>query len=75
MSDLSTTSCCGNNKSDSGMNPMLMILMLLFLCGGDGGLFGCGDNNNSCGCGGGNGLDGMLPILLLLFLGGGSCFC
>jgi hypothetical protein len=74
MSDLSTTSCCGNNnKCDNGMNPILMIVLLLCLCGGDNGLFGFG-GNSSCGCGGG--LDGILPIILLLCLcGGGSLFC
>lgn len=68
MSDLSTTSCCGNNKSDNGMNPMFLILILLFLCGGDNGILGCGNGSSSCGCS--SGLDSMLPILLLLLCGG-----
>ena len=69
MSDITATSCGNNCKSDNGFNPMMLIL-LLFLCGGDNGLSGGCGGNNSCGCN--NGLDGMLPILLLLFLGGGS---
>jgi len=47
-----------------------MILLLLFACGGGNFLGGCGDND-SCGCGGG--MNGILPIILLLSLCGGSC--
>lgn len=69
MSDITATSFGNNCKSDNGFSPMMLIL-LLFLCGGDGGLFGgCGGNNS---CGSNNGLDGILPILLLLLLCGGS---
>lgn len=68
MSDISTTSYCSDNKNDCGMNPM-MILVLLLLCGGDSGGFLGGCNGNSS-CGSNNGLDGMLPILLLLMCGG-----
>ncbi|MDD3174320.1 MAG: chorion class high-cysteine HCB protein 13 [Herbinix sp.] len=72
MSDLSCTSCCGSNKSDNGISPIFMILILLFLTGGDNGIFGSCNGNNTCGCNGG--LDGILPIILLLFCGGGSIF-
>ena len=75
MSDLSTASCGGDNRNDNGFSPILIIL-LLCVCGGDGGLFGgCSKGNNDCGCGGG-GLGGILPILLILCLcgGGGSFF-
>lgn len=70
MSDLSAASYYNDNKKDNGISPMLLIL-LLCLCGGDnGGLFGgsC-DKNGSCG--GSCGLDGILPIILLLSLMGG----
>lgn len=70
MSDLSTTSCCGNSKSDTGMNSMFMILMLLLLCGGENGISGFGNGNSNCGC---SGLDGILPIILLLSSCGGAC--
>lgn len=71
MSDLSSTSYCKDNSCDNGMSPLLMIFLLLFLCGGSNGIFGgC---NGSSGCGIGNsGLDGMLPLLLILLLSGGS---
>lgn len=78
MSDITSTSCCRDNRNDKGNNSMFMILILLLLCGGDNGIFGCsnGNNgifscsndNNECGCN--NGLSGMLPILLMLLSGG-----
>ena len=72
MSDITTTSYCNDKKCDNGFSPMLMIILLLCLCNGGGGLFG-GGNCQSGSCGLGNGLDGILPIILLLTLGGG-CF-
>lgn len=69
MSDITAASCGNNCKSDNGFSPMMLIL-LLFLCGGDNGLLGGCGGSNSCGCN--NGLDGILPILLLLLLCGGS---
>lgn len=69
MIDLSTTSYCKDNKCDNGLNPIFMILILLFLCGGDNGMLGCFGGNNSCGSN--NGLSSMLPLLLLLFIPGG----
>jgi hypothetical protein len=50
---------------------MLMILLLLFLCGGDGGILGgsCGTGGGSCGIGGG--MDGIMPLILILCLCGG----
>lgn len=75
MSDLSAASYCQDKKCDTGFSPMIMIILLLCLCGGDGGLFGgscqnngC-NNGNSCGCG--CGLDGILPMILLFSLCGG----
>ncbi|MDF2472948.1 MAG: hypothetical protein K0R21_730 [Anaerocolumna sp.] len=68
MSDLSSTSCFGGNRNDNCTNPIFMILILLFLCGGDNGILG-GCNGGNCGCN--NGMDGILPIILLLSLGGG----
>ena len=73
MSDISSTSYDrDNNKCDNGFSPMLLILLLL--CGGDNGfLGGCGGNGNcGLGCGTGGGLSGMLPLLLILLLSGGS---
>ncbi len=76
MSDLSSTSYnrdnnC-DNKCDNGFSPMLLILLLL--CGGDNGILGgCGGNGNcGLGCGSGGGLGGILPLLLILMLSGGS---
>ncbi len=69
MSDLSSTSCFGGSHGDSGFSPIFLILILC-LCGGDGGgLFG-GFGGNDCGSNGGFG--GILPILLILCLCGGS---
>lgn len=68
MSDLTSASCNrnGSHCNDGGISPIILIL-LLCMCGGDGGgLFGGHD-----GCGGG-GLDGILPILLILCLCGGG---
>jgi len=70
MSDLSSTSCSRDNKNDNGFSPIFMILILLSLGGGDNGLLGGLGGNNGCGCN--NGLDGILPIILLLSLCGGS---
>lgn len=70
MSDLSTTSYCKDNKNDNGISPMLLIL-LLCMCQGNGGLFGGNSGNDGCSlCGGG--MDGILPILLILLMSGGS---
>ena len=70
MSDLNSTSYYpNNNKCDSGNNSMFLILILL-LCGGDNGIFGGCSGKDSCGCNG-NGIEGMLPILLLLTSCGG----
>ncbi len=67
MSNVSATSCY-QDKNDSGFSPLLLIL-LLCCCGGDkgfGGLFG----NFDGGCS--NGLGGLLPIILIMCLCGGS---
>jgi hypothetical protein len=69
MSDLTKTSC-GNNTCDNGISPIFMIMILLFLCGGSNGI-GCLGSGSGCGIGNG-GMDGMLPLLLILLLGGGS---
>ncbi len=75
MSDVTNTSCC-NNTCDNGMNPMFLILILL-LCSGDNGFLGCGGgscgSNNNCGCGG-DGLNGILPLILILCMCGGGSF-
>ncbi len=80
MNNLLSALSCGCDSKESGMNPMIMILLLLCLCGGDnnflGGLFGndncgCGGRNDSCGCG--NGLGGILPLILILSMFNGSC--
>jgi hypothetical protein len=76
MSDLSSASYCKDNSCGCGSSPIFMILMLLLLCGGDNGIFGClggSGNGSSCGCGSG-GMNGMLPILLIPLLLGGSLF-
>jgi len=70
MSDFSSTSCCRENRNDNGISPIFMILILLFLGGGDNGILGGFNGNKECGCN--NGLDGILPIILLLSLCGGS---
>jgi len=70
MSDLTSTSCCRDNRNDNGIGSIFMILILLSLCGGGNGMFGGCNDNNECGCN--NGLDGILPIILLMSLGGGS---
>jgi hypothetical protein len=64
---LSSLSCGCDSKESSGFSPIILIVLLLCVCGGDGGLFG-GGRNDSCG----NGLDGILPIILILCLCGGS---
>ncbi|MBP1755617.1 MAG: hypothetical protein H6Q59_2015 [Firmicutes bacterium] len=74
MSDMSTTSCTRNNNCDNGLSPIFLILMLT-MCGGSGGLFGggCGGGQGGCGFGGcDNGLDGILPLILILSLCGGG---
>ncbi len=66
MSDISSSSYCRDNKCDNnGFSPMLLILLLL--CSGDNCLFG--GKGDSCG----SGMDGILPLILLLTLGGGCC--
>ncbi|HBI73280.1 MAG TPA: chorion class high-cysteine HCB protein 13 [Lachnospiraceae bacterium] len=71
MSDLTSTSYFNDKKNDTGMNPIFLIFILLFLCGGDNGMLGCLKGGNECGCNNSNGLDGILPILLLFCLCGG----
>ena len=69
MSDLSSSSYCRDNKCDNnGFSPMLLILLLLCSGGDGGGIFG-----GKGSCGGGCGMDGILPLILLLSLGGGCC--
>lgn len=70
MSDVTSSSYYKDSKCDNGFNPMMIILLLL-LCGGDNGLLGGCKDGGSCGCGNG-GLDGIMPILLILLLSGGS---
>jgi hypothetical protein len=71
MSDLSSTSYCKDNRNDNGISPIFLIL-LLTMCGGDGGLLGgCGGSND---CGGTSGLSGILPLILILSLSGNSLF-
>jgi hypothetical protein len=72
MSDLSSTSYDRDNRSDNGISPMIMILLLLCLCGGDNTIFGGCNGSSQCGCN--SGLGGILPIILLLTLSGGSIF-
>ncbi len=70
MSDISSTSFFGGSRGDCGISPIFLILILC-MCGGDGGgLFG-GFGGNDCGNSGG-GLGGILPIILILCLCGGS---
>jgi hypothetical protein len=74
MSDLSINSCNRNGSCgcDSGFSPILLILLLTLSSGNGGGLFGgCSDHKGYNGCD--NGLDGILPLILVLFLCGG-CF-
>lgn len=72
MSDLSTTSYCKDNRCDNGISPIFMVLILLCLCGGDNGIFGgCGGNSGCGGSGLTDGLGGILPLILILSLGGG----
>lgn len=81
MSNLTAASCCCGNKrgrDNSCMNSILPIILLLSCCDcGNGGFFGdffggffgnndCGCGNNDCGC------SGILPLLLILCLCGGS---
>ncbi len=77
MDNLSAASYCKDNR-ENGISPMIMILLLLCLCGGDNGIFGgCGGNGGcggSGGCGLTGGMDGILPILLIVLLGGGGLF-
>ncbi|NLJ96771.1 MAG: chorion class high-cysteine HCB protein 13 [Clostridiales bacterium] len=73
MSDITSASYdkCYSDKCDNGNNSMGLILLLLLLCGGNDGLLGggsCGSGKNSCGIGG---MDGILPLILILCLCGG----
>lgn len=71
MSDITSSSYCRDNKCDNnGFSPMLLILLLVLCQGDNGGIFG---GKGDCGCGCNNGLEGILPLILLLSLGGG-CF-
>ena len=72
MSDLTSASYGKDycDKKDTGSNSMMMIFLLLFLCGGDSGLLGGGDK--SCGCGN-NGIEGILPLILIMSMCGGMC--
>ncbi len=73
MSDLSSTSCNRNGGcgSDGGFSPIILILLLTMCGGNSGGLFG-GFSGNSCSDGCDNGLGGILPLILILCLCGGS---
>ncbi len=79
MNNLLSALSCGCDSKDNGMNPMLLIVLLLCLCGGDNNLFGgCGNDcgcgrDDSCGCG--SGLGGILPLILILYMCNGSCSC
>ena len=77
MNNILSSLSCGCDSKENGTNPMLMILLLLCLCGGDNNLFGGFGGNGSCGCGRndscGSGLDGILPLILILSLCNGSC--
>ena len=69
MSDILSTSCRRDNNCDNGFSPIFLIL-LLTMCGGNNGILGgCGGNNGCDTCN--NGLDGILPLLLVLSLFGG----
>jgi len=66
---LSSLSFCKDKSCDNGFSPIFMVFILLFLCGGNSCLLGgCNDNNA---CSSNNGLDGILPIILILLLSGG----
>lgn len=85
MSDLSATNCgCNNNRSnDCGCGGVfggdsctwIIILLLLFSCGGCGN--GLLSNSNGCGCGCGNDSNGCgcLILILLLFCCGNGFGC
>lgn len=66
MSDLTAASC--RSDKGNGFNGIFLIIILLFLCGGDNGLLGGSDK-----CGSDNGINGILPIILILCLCNGSC--
>ena len=68
MSDLTATQCgCNRPEPSNGCGSFMWIIILLFLCNGNGGECGIGNL-----CGGENGCECIIIILLLLCCCGGN---
>ncbi|HHU75265.1 MAG TPA: chorion class high-cysteine HCB protein 13 [Clostridiales bacterium] len=72
MSDLTANSYYKDNCSKDNCFNLMFLILILLMAGGNNGFLGCSSDKNGCGCGCDNGFEGILPLLLILCLCGGS---